>query len=356
MINETNNWDAQVQTIHCARAWMAPTRWGSRKVEQLFDPLEGDNVFKKAGCLARRVAMAVAGAITVLATLLLYAVGRLILRNSLGADGFIIEKRYGNLATIDKEAAAQERVTAKTIKVPFWSEDKITLNPREKYISSSDPKQERRLAEYADMAYAAQERFTEAGIPCWIDGGTLLGAYRYGGRQLPHDYDIDLCFLQKDAKKVGKILTQMELEAPEKYEFSDFSSNEPGYYMRQWLRSNSDDRLDGWMGVESYRVSADGTMGMRYGTDKVENVFPLVKTTFHGREFWVPKNVEAHLHTRYSNLDPIAYWVDEKNSYVLDLDHPMAGEEAEKIRGGKVANTIIPTAEEHTIYKKNKGK
>eukprot|EP00435_Cladocopium_sp_Y103_P007203 s1409_g2.t1 len=44
-------------------------------------------------------------------------------------------------------------------------------------------------------------RFESAGIPCWLTGGSLLGALRHGGF-VPHDDDVDLEAMERDLEKM----------------------------------------------------------------------------------------------------------------------------------------------------------
>ena len=54
------------------------------------------------------------------------------------------------------------------------------------------------------MLQKVDEMFTEAKIPYWICGGTLIGAIRHSGL-IPHDDDVDIEIFEKDLDLVRKI-------------------------------------------------------------------------------------------------------------------------------------------------------
>lgn len=213
----------------------------------------------------------------------------------------------------------------------FWSDDEVSFDSKMQY-PPIDEEQTKRLNGFKEFLFVAQEKLTAQGIPNWVDAGTLLGIYRYGGKQLPQDYDADLCILQCDANKVIEVLKEIARAQPELYEFNDLSSEKPGRFLRMWLR-----KTGGWVGIESYVVNGDEkSMDMVYGKDKLENVFPLVKTDFYEKKVWIPCQAEKHLHSRWEDLSPISYWSSNLNKFVLNINHPNADSERKKIKDGKV--------------------
>ncbi|MBN4066623.1 LicD family protein [Simkania negevensis] len=201
-----------------------------------------------------------------------------------------------------------------------------------------------------------QEAFEKAGVVSWVDAGSLLGIYRHGGKQMPQDYDCDLSILHRDAFKAAEVLQSLAQEKPEKYNFSDLAhDNNPGRFMRLWVREGCRDGRQAWLGIESYLIdphaSKDKQMSMCYQDDALENVFPLRRVHFYDQSLWAPREIETHLQKRYDNLEPISYWVEEKQSLVLDLDHPLAEGERKKIDSGKVPGVYIPSDNEHKRWK-----
>lgn len=62
----------------------------------------------------------------------------------------------------------------------------------------ADPKV---VGEIYQMLKVIDQEFTKEGIPYWIEGGTLLGAYRHGGF-IPWDGDADLAYYSKDQERI----------------------------------------------------------------------------------------------------------------------------------------------------------
>jgi len=231
----------------------------------------------------------------------------------------------------------------------FFSKETVSFAPQGDY-PPIEKNQETRLERYRKITLTVQKKFTEAGIPNWIDGGTLLGVYRHGDKQLPQDYDCDICILDEDSKKASKILKQIAIEDPDSFEYTDLAESQPRRFMRLWVKRRWEKGRDARMGIETYQKNPkSGTLEMCYGNDTFENIFPLVKTNFYGEkdQVWVPKNTEAHLKTRYNDLSPIYYWNEEKKSLVLNLEHPLAEEEKTKVADGGIKAYVPATFEEH---------
>ena len=77
--------------------------------------------------------------------------------------------------------------------------------------------------------------FNENQIPYWVDCGTCLGAYRYGG-VIPWDKDVDIGILIPDFQNALNVLKALD---PEKYQAQDWSNRcHPGTYIRVFIKEN----------------------------------------------------------------------------------------------------------------------
>ena len=177
---------------------------------------------------------------------------------------------------------------------------------------------------------------TKAGIPWWIDCGTCLGAYRYGG-VIPWDEDIDIAVLEPDFDLVRRVLLQLD---PQKYLVQDWSGrSNPQNFFKIYIRQTN--RL-----IDIYHFAIDPkTQMLRYilfcedssvfpewvkirerrftVPTPFSTVFPLKKTLFDGVEVFLPQNPEAYLQRYYGeNLDPVKTYDPSTGRYEKVLDHP----------------------------------
>jgi hypothetical protein len=75
--------------------------------------------------------------------------------------------------------------------------------------------------------------FHEHKIVYWLDCGTCLGAYRYGGN-IPWDWDVDLAILQPDFENARQVLQKLD---PNKYAVQDWSSRDnPRSYLKVYVK------------------------------------------------------------------------------------------------------------------------
>jgi len=72
------------------------------------------------------------------------------------------------------------------------------------------------IGERLELFTTIKEILEDAGIKFFIEGGTLLGAYR-NGQFIYHDNDIDTGCVNKEFVKVGKVL---DCKLPDKYTYS----------------------------------------------------------------------------------------------------------------------------------------
>ena len=173
-------------------------------------------------------------------------------------------------------------------------------------------------------------------INYWLDCGTLLGAYRYGGI-IPWDFDLDIAILQKDFKHVIKALSELDRS---KYIVQDWSSRDrPETYLKVYVKETGllidiyNFEIDQEKKVVRSILSNENSMFLpeswkirerRFIIDTpVEYVFPLKKTSFDGIEVLVPNDTESYLKQRYGeNIGPAKVFNPITNRYEKDLSHP----------------------------------
>jgi hypothetical protein len=176
----------------------------------------------------------------------------------------------------------------------------------------------------------------QAEIPWWIDCGTCLGAYRYGG-VIPWDADLDIAVLQPDFENVRKTLSQLDQK---KYSVQDWSSRDrPNSYIKIYIRE-SRTLID----VYHFAIEPE-TRELRYILSletnlffpewwkirerrftvpvAFETVFPLKKTLLDGIEVFIPNDPKKFLQRCYGeDLAPAKIYNPLTGSYEKDLTHP----------------------------------
>lgn len=183
---------------------------------------------------------------------------------------------------------------------------------------------------------AIVELLSKHKIPFWIDCGTLLGCYQYGGC-IPHDWDIDIGMLKADFQNIKNALQDLD---PEKYVVQDWSGRaRPESYLKVYVRESGGmiDLYNFVIDEEKHTLSTllsnefniflprswverekRYTVPMDFST-----VFPLKKGTFEGIEVPVPGNIEKYLQAFYGeNLAPARLYDPETGKYEKDPNHP----------------------------------
>ncbi len=177
---------------------------------------------------------------------------------------------------------------------------------------------------------------TESNIPWWIDCGTLLGAYRYGG-VIPWDNDIDIALLLPDFENAKKALKRLD---PKKYKVQDWSGRDfPNTFLKIYL-SETQDMID----IYFYDINREEkTCSYIFSMDKnifffdwwktrerrftkpisFDKLFPLKKALFDGIEVFIPNDPVLFLQRYYGeNLAPARIYDKNTNRFEKDLTHP----------------------------------
>ena len=172
-------------------------------------------------------------------------------------------------------------------------------------------------------------------IVYWVDCGTCLGAYRYGGI-IPWDWDIDVAILLQDHENVKRLLSQLD---PKKYQIQDWSSySKPKTFLKLYVKETKN-----FIDIYHYKIDEkekklaylftlqDSPIPYSWKKDELkctkpllfEEVFPLKKANFDGLTVWAPNNVEVFLQSKYGeNLNPSMLWDEETHAYHKVKDHP----------------------------------
>ncbi len=173
-------------------------------------------------------------------------------------------------------------------------------------------------------------------IPFWLDCGSCLGAYRYGG-VIPWDNDIDIAILQADFTNVKNALKALD---PNKFVVQDWSSRDrPETYLKVYVKKSREliDIYNYAIDVQSKKlytiISNEHCIFLpkswkireRYCATPVDFdvIFPLKKATFDGVEVYVPNKTQEFLQSKYGeNLAPAKIYNPITKKYDKDLSHP----------------------------------
>jgi phosphorylcholine metabolism protein LicD len=179
------------------------------------------------------------------------------------------------------------------------------------------------------------EILDQHGIVHWIDFGTCLGAYRYGGI-IPWDWDIDLSILLPDHDNVKRVLSQLD---PKKYQIQDWSSySNPKTFLKLYVKETKN-----FIDITHYQIDPEKKETSYFFTYlnspfpdswkkdelkglkpvKFETLFPLKRANFDGVLVWAPNDVETYLKSKYNNnLEPSNVWDEEAQCYRKVENHP----------------------------------
>jgi phosphorylcholine metabolism protein LicD len=183
---------------------------------------------------------------------------------------------------------------------------------------------------------AVASALNEANIPWWVDRGTCMGTYRYGGI-IPWDLDLDIAILTTDFENAQSALAKLD---PEKYAVRDWSSREhPHSSMKVYIRETTS-----WIDIYCHKVDpANKQMTVIFSLEnnifftqackiyesryvvpqEFSTVFPLRKANFDGVAVFIPNNPEKYLQKYYGeNLAPPRVYDPISQTYEKDLTHP----------------------------------
>lgn len=173
-------------------------------------------------------------------------------------------------------------------------------------------------------------------IPFWLDCGSCLGCYQYGGT-IPSDWDIDMAVLLPDFQNVKNALHELD---PEKYVVQDWSGRaRPESYLKVFVRASggmidiyhfaidSEKKQIHTLFSNEFNIFAPTSWKIReqrYNTPMpYSNVFPLKRATYEGIEVPVPGNTEKYLQVFYGeNLAPARIFNEKTGNYEKDFTHP----------------------------------
>lgn len=198
------------------------------------------------------------------------------------------------------------------------------------------PGDENNLAHDKEALVEISKLLTEAKVPFWVDCGTCIGAYRYGG-VIPWDNDLDLSILEVDFENAKNALRAL---SPEKFQMQDWSSRgRPGSYIRVYVKEsqnhidiycNEVDESDKTITyivahLESSFMAEDWKERERRQMAPIpfDVIFPLKRGTFDGIEVPVPNKTTRFIQYKYGeNINPPRIYSEETGEYEKDLTHP----------------------------------
>ncbi|MBP7074285.1 MAG: LicD family protein [Rhabdochlamydiaceae bacterium] len=178
--------------------------------------------------------------------------------------------------------------------------------------------------------------FNDNQIPYWLDAGTCLGTYRYGG-VIPWDKDVDMAILMPDFQNALNLLKGLD---PEKYQVQDWSHRcHPATYIRVFIKENRNHidiynyKIDSENKTLTYFVTCMDSCLMTKAWKTYESrftkptpfdtIFPLRKASFDGIEVFVPNKTKLFLQGLYGeNIGPIKIYNEATGEYEKDLSHP----------------------------------
>lgn len=194
----------------------------------------------------------------------------------------------------------------------------VTPQNKEEYIRKIDMVKPEKLQMFKMVA----ETLNKNNIKFWLDGGTLLGAYR-NGEMIPHDLDMDLAiFGDEDLDKAGKLLENLK---PEEYtvRYGHFSGT-PAKKIELFKTGYSATHPETiWIDIVMYSYNKEEdyvwTEYFAYGFEKnrykFDWIFPLGTVMFEGMEMSCPKNSEAYLTELYGYLGKDCFYNTETQKY-----------------------------------------
>lgn len=171
----------------------------------------------------------------------------------------------------------------------------------------------------------------------FVDCGTCLGAYRYGG-VIPWDNDVDIAILNPDFENVKRVL-KANLD-PNLYLVDDWSSRgKQDSYLKVYVKESAS-LIDIYTYIIDYEnrtlkyiLSNEDNIFLTKEWKEKERiykepisfdlVFPPRRGTFDGISVMLPNKTEEFLKKRYGeNIEPNMIYDPKTQSYIKDLNHP----------------------------------
>lgn len=198
------------------------------------------------------------------------------------------------------------------------------------------PGDENHLADDKAGLKAIAKLLSEKEIPFWVECGTCLGAYRYGG-VIPWDNDLDLAVIVDDFENVKHALNGLDKN---QFIVQDWSSRaRPGTYIRVYVVAshNHIDIYHNQIDPKNHTLTnilSNGESNFMTESWKIRErmftkpvpfdvIFPLKKARFDGIEVPVPNKTRVYLTYKYGpNISPARVYNKETNEYEKDLSHP----------------------------------
>jgi len=198
------------------------------------------------------------------------------------------------------------------------------------------PGDENHLAREKEALKEVFQILKKHNIPCWVDCGTCLGAYRYGG-VIPWDMDIDIAILEPDFENVRRALNELDKD---KYEVQDWSNRcLPNTYLKIFVKQGEamidiyhfavhpENKTVQYILSNEYSIFLPESWRIRERRFTVpmayDTVFPLKKALFDGIEVFVPNKTKKYLQSFYGeNIEPAKVYDENTCQYEKDLTHP----------------------------------
>lgn len=262
----------------------------------------------------------------------------LALGSTVKALSFCTKEAESHYASLKKHATSIEILSNTTlyteIGIPTEISEETAWISSENYLRK--PGDELHLHKAKKGLQEIAKVLTEAKIPWWVDCGTLLGAYRYGG-VIPWDNDIDVALLLPDFENARRAFNRLD---PSLYIVQDWSGRDfPQTFFKIYVKETGDlidiyfYDIDIKQKECSYIFSLEKSIfffdwwkeGERRFTKPIalHHIFPLKKAMFDGIEVFVPNNPVFFLQRYYGeNLAPARIYDSQTGRFEKDLTHP----------------------------------
>eukprot|EP00930_Biecheleria_cincta_P076396 TRINITY_DN63619_c0_g1_i1.p1 TRINITY_DN63619_c0_g1~~TRINITY_DN63619_c0_g1_i1.p1 ORF type:complete len:270 (-),score=28.82 TRINITY_DN63619_c0_g1_i1:148-957(-) len=158
------------------------------------------------------------------------------------------------------------------------------------------------------LLQASLARLNSLGVPCWITGGTLLGALRHGGF-VPHDDDLDLECLEADLDKIRSAFDDHPLLVFRK---GGHWNTTPVAHIG--LRNGAG---GGSVEIELDIFLREDPLVEHKDLPSAQETFPLADVEFHGLKVPAPGSAEPFLRRMYGQdcLDTVRVWSHDFNQF-----------------------------------------